>query len=172
MLNELLKHTFRWVLLVLLQLIIFNNIQFLGVLNPFVYIFVILMFPLGIPRGVLMVLAFVTGLTVDIFSNTGGLHAFASTLIAFVRPYWIKITIPRSNYDELQNIRIKDIEFGQFITYTSVLILIHHFVLYTSESLAWSETLLILGKTFTNGLITTAIVVAFRYFDFNQSKIS
>lgn len=119
-----------------------------------------------------MVLAFVTGLTVDIFSNTGGLHAFASTLIAFVRPYWIKITIPRSNYDELQNIRIKDIEFSQFIAYTSALILIHHFVLYTSESLSWSETLLILGKTLVNGLTTTAIVVAFRYFDFNQSKIS
>ncbi len=128
--------------------------------------------PLGMPRGVLMLLAFVTGLTIDIFSNTGGLHAAACTLVAFVRPYWVKITIPRSNYDELQNIRIKDIEFGQFLTYTSVLVLTHHLFLYITESLEWSETLLILGKTITNGLITTAIVIAFRYFDFNQSKTS
>lgn len=172
MLNDLLKHTLRWILLVLLQITIFNNIQFLGILNPFVYLFVVLMFPLGMPRGVLMLLAFVTGLTIDIFSNTGGLHAAACTLVAFVRPYWVKITIPRSNYDELQNIRIKDIEFGQFLTYTSVLVLTHHLFLYITESLEWSETLLILGKTITNGLITTAIVIAFRYFDFNQSKTS
>ncbi len=170
MLNEIIKQTLRWILLVVLQLSIFNNIQFLGILNPFVYIFVILMFPLGMPRGLLMLLAFATGFTIDIFSNTGGLHAAACTLIAFVRPYWVKITIPRSNYDELQNIRIKDIEFGQFIAYAAVLVFVHHLFLYITESLEWSETLLILVKTLTNGLITTAIIVAFRYFDFNQSK--
>lgn len=172
MLNELLKHTFRWILLVLLQLTIFNNIQFLGILNPFVYIFIIIMFPLGMPKSVLMLLAFTTGLTIDVFSNTGGLHAASCTSIAFVRPYWVNITIPRSNYDELQNIRIKDIEFGQFLAYASLLVFTHHLFLYITESLEWSETLMILGKTFTNGFITLAIVIAFRYFDFNQRKSS
>lgn len=169
---EIVKHIFRWFLLILLQVIVFNRIGFYSLFNPFIYIFFILLLPLATPRSLLLVLAFITGLTVDIFSNTGGLHAFASTLIAFVRPYWIKITIPRSNYDDLSNIKLKEVEFGQFIAYSSLLLLMHHFILYLAESMAWGDLLLITGKAFTNTLISVVAIIAFRYFDLSSSKKS
>lgn len=168
--SDLIKHIVRWLFLVFLQIGIFNNIELAGLFNPFVYVFAILVFPLGMPRSVLLILAFITGLTIDIFSNTGGLHAAATTLLAFIRPWWVGITIPRTNYDELQNIRIKDIEFGQFITYTALLVGVHHLALFWGESMSWSDFWLIMGKTIINTLLTVVLVVAFRYFDFSSSK--
>jgi rod shape-determining protein MreD len=169
---EIIKQSLRWLVLIILQIIIFNRIGFNSLFNPFIYIFFVLMLPLATPRSLLLLLAFVTGLTVDIFSNTGGLHAFSATLIAFIRPYWIKIAIPRSNYDELSNIKLKEIEFGQFIAYTSLLLLVHHFSLYLVESLMWSDLLLIIGKAFTNTLISLVAIIAFRYFDLSPQKKS
>lgn len=170
--SDILKHIVRWVLLIFLQISIFNNIELFGLLNPFVYIFSVLMLPLGTPRSLLMLIGFFTGWTVDIFSNTGGLHAAATTLLAFVRPWWVGVTVPRTNYDELQNIRIKDIEFGQFVTYAALLTAIHHLSLYWGESLAWADFGLIAGKTLVNSIFTLLLVVAFRYFDFSQGKLT
>lgn len=167
---EIVKHLFRWFILILLQVILFNRIGFYSLFNPFIYIFFILMLPLATPRSLLLILAFVTGLTVDVFSNTGGLHAFASTLIAFVRPFWIKIAIPRSNYDDLSNIKIKEVEFGQFMAYSSVLLLMHHFALYLAESLAWGDLLFITAKALINTFISVIAIIAFRYFDLSSSK--
>ena len=172
MMSDLIKHALRWLLIITLQLAIFNNIQFLGILNPFVYIFVILVLPLGMPRAALLLFAFVTGLTIDVFSNTGGLHAGTATLMAFIRPYWVKVAIPRSNYDDLQNIRIKDIEFGQFLTYAAVLVVVHHFTLYVFESLQWSQVGWILGKTLMNSVFSLGMILSFRYFDLSQASKS
>lgn len=169
MMSDLIKHVLRWILIVILQLAIFNNIQFLGVLNPFVYVFVILVIPIGAPRSFVLIFAFLTGLTIDIFSNTGGLHAAAATLMAFLRPWWIKVAIPRSNYDDLQNIRLRDIEFSQFVTYAAFLVVVHHFTLYLFESMTWRETGLILGKTLVNGFFSLGMILSFRYFDFSSS---
>lgn len=168
--NEVLKQSFRWVLLILLQIIIFNRIGFFSLFNPFVYVYFVLMLPLATPRSLLLILAFLTGLTVDIFSNTGGLHALATTLVAFIRPFWVKIAIPRSNYDDLSNIKLKEIEFGQFMAYCSLLLLVHHFSLFLAESLYWQDLLLIFGKTFTNTLLSLTAVIAFRYFDLSKPK--
>lgn len=170
--SEILKNTVRWVLLVFLQISIFNNIELFGLLNPYVYVFAILMLPLSIPRSLLLLMGFLTGWTIDVFSNTGGLHAAAATLLAFIRPWWVGVTVPRTNYDELNNIRIKDIEFGQFVTYAAFLIACHHLLLYWSESMAWADFWLIVGKTVVNTLFTLVMVVGFRYFDFSQGKLS
>ena len=157
--------------MIFLQISIFNNIELFGLLNPFVYVFVLLVLPLGTPRSVLMLIGFFTGWIIDIFSNTGGLHAAASTLLTFLRPWWIGVTIPRTNYDELQNIRIKDIEFGQFIAYAALLTAVHHLVLYWGESLAWADFWLVVGKSFVNVFFTLTLVIGFRYFDFNTGKL-
>ena len=72
-------------LLVLIQVLALNNIQFLGFLNPYIYILFILSLPVKLPNWITLLLAFVLGLTIDAFSNTMGMHAFATVLVAFLR---------------------------------------------------------------------------------------
>ncbi len=80
-----LQNILSFVLLVLFQVLALNNIQFLGFINPYIYILFIIALPVKTPRWLSLILAFILGLTLDIFSNTLGMHAFATVLIAFLR---------------------------------------------------------------------------------------
>lgn len=167
---DFIKHLIRLLLLLFFQLAVFNHIGLHGLFNPFIYVFFILMLPLSIPTSALLLLGFGSGLVVDIFSNTGGMHAFATTLIAFIRPFWIKTTIPRTAYDELQNISFREIEFGQFVTYASALVFVHHLALYSIESLDLSDMLMILLKSILGALLTSLLVIALRYLELRPRR--
>ncbi len=167
---DLLKHLIRLLLLLFFQVAVFNHIGLHGLFNPFIYVFFILMLPLSIPTSLLLLLGFGSGLVVDIFSNTGGMHAFASTLIAFIRPFWIKTTIPRTAYDELQNISFRDVEFGQFVTYASALVFIHHLALYSIESLDISDIFVILMKAVFSAVLTSSLIIGLRYLELRPRR--
>ena len=77
MINNILKHSVRFVFLVLLQVLILNNIQLNGFINPYLYILFIIMLPFEIPVWLLMLLAFVMGISIDMFLNTMGIHVCA-----------------------------------------------------------------------------------------------
>ena len=85
------QNILRFVLLVLVQVLVLNNIQFLGYLNPYLYILFILALPVRLRQWIVLLLAFVLGLTIDAFSNTMGLHAFATVFMAFFRLPIIKM---------------------------------------------------------------------------------
>lgn len=86
MIRDLLKYTIMLVVLVLLQVLLLNNIQFSGYINPYMYVLFILLLPFETPRYLLLLLGFFLGLLVDIFSNTPGFHASATTFLAFCAP--------------------------------------------------------------------------------------
>ena len=90
---SLIQNIFSFIVLILLQVLVLNNVQFLGFLNPYIYILFILSLPVKFPRWITLILGFVLGLIIDIFSNTIGIHAFATVLIAFFRAGIIKLFI-------------------------------------------------------------------------------
>ena len=72
--------------MVLLQVLILNNVHIAGYATPFLYIYLILKFESDTPRNALMLWAFFLGLAVDVFSDTPGMNAAATVLLAFLRP--------------------------------------------------------------------------------------
>ena len=99
MIIEILKIIFRFIILIAVQVLVLNHVEISGYINPFLYVLFILMLPIRIPRLFLLVIAFATGLCVDLFSNTAGMHAAACVLMAYFRPGWLKIIAPRDGYD-------------------------------------------------------------------------
>lgn len=85
MINSILRGFIYFVVLVLAQVLILNNIHFLRVATPFLYLYFILKLPVGISRTNVVFFSFLIGLVIDIFSNTPGMHAFACTLAGFIR---------------------------------------------------------------------------------------
>lgn len=79
------QNIIRFILLILFQILVLNNISFGGYAIPFLYILAILMLPVGIGNIPMLIIAFCTGLCIDLFSNMLGFHAFSCTLIAFCR---------------------------------------------------------------------------------------
>ena len=91
----LIKYAIIFVVLVLIQVLFLNQVQFSGFVNPYIYILFIMLLPLKAPRYAILIGAFLLGLSVDIFSNTLGIHAFASVFIAYVRPVIIRVITNR-----------------------------------------------------------------------------
>jgi rod shape-determining protein MreD len=99
MINSILRFGLIFILLILFQVLLFNNIQFSGYVNPYVYIMFILLLPVEIPGWLLLLLSFFTGMIIDFFSGSPGMHSFASVLAGFVRPYVLRIISPRDGYE-------------------------------------------------------------------------
>ncbi|MDP4239285.1 MAG: rod shape-determining protein MreD [Bacteroidota bacterium] len=153
-----LQNIFRFVLLVLFQVLVLNNIQFLGYINPYLYILFILALPVQMPRWFLLVLAFIIGLTIDIFSNTIGMHAFATVFVAFLRDGIIKLF---TNIEEGNNPTPSFHTFGvsAYVKYIVVMVLIHHATLFILEAFSFAHFWLMLVKILISSLITIMLIL-------------
>jgi rod shape-determining protein MreD len=147
----------RFIALVLLQVILFNNINFLGYINPYVYIMFIALFPVKNNRIIIIFLSFLLGLTIDLFSDTGGIHAAACVFIAYVRPVILKFSF--GVIYEHQAIKFNTVEFGEKLTYLTILTLLHHFVFFFLEIFNVSKIILILQRTIFSSIFTILLIV-------------
>ena len=91
--NNLLSiHTVRFVVLILLQVLLFSNINFLGYINPYIYILFIILYPVKNNRILFLFISFLMGLIIDIFMDSGGINATAALVVAFIRPAVLKFS--------------------------------------------------------------------------------
>ena len=153
-----LQNIFRFVFLVLFQVLVLNNIQFLGFVNPYVYILFILALPVQIPRWFLLILAFILGLTIDIFSNTIGMHAFATVFVAFFRGGIIKLF---TNIEEGSNPTPSFYTFGvsAYVKFVVVMVLIHHVTLFVLEAFSFANIGILLAKIFVSTFVTVLLIL-------------
>ncbi len=154
MIKGLPKEIILFISLVFAQVFIFNNIQFSGLINPNVYVLFILLLPFSTPGWLLLLSSFFLGISVDIFSQTLGMHAFACVFMAALRPITLKILSTREGYIPNTSPRIADYGFIWFFRYAFVLIFFHHLALFYVDVFSFHgffRTLLrvILSVTFT-----------------------
>ena len=142
----------RFIVLVLVQALILNNINFLGYINPYIYILFIILFPIKNNRVLVIFLSFLLGLCVDLFLDSGGVHAAACVTIAYIRPLVLKFSF--GMIYEHQTIKFSNTEFGQRLTYFAIMTFIHHLILFSLEIFNTSKILLILNKTLFSGIFT------------------
>lgn len=150
--NTTLSLAGRFFILVLVQVLIFNHIDFLGYINPYIYVLFIILFPANNNRTLFITISFLLGLAVDIFSDSGGVHAAACVTLAYIRPVFLKFSFG-TVYD-YQTIKFDQAEFGSRLTYFSALIFIHHFIMFSLEIFNISKILLILQKTLFSSIFT------------------
>ncbi|WP_298554467.1 rod shape-determining protein MreD [uncultured Algibacter sp.] len=150
-------HTIRFIALVFVQVLILNHINFLGYINPYIYIVFIALFPVKNNRIVLILLSFLIGITIDMFLDTGGIHAGACVFTAYARPLILKSSFGMMY--EHQTIKFNSVEFGSKLIYFTLLIVLHHIVLFSLEIFSISKILLILQKTLFSSIFTILLSV-------------
>lgn len=155
--NSTINSILRFSLLILIQVIVLNQINFLGYINPYLYILFIVVFPVKNNRTLFVLLSFLLGLCVDIFSDSGGVHAAASVTIAFIRPPILKFSF--GMIYEYQTIKFNQTEFGNRLIYFSIMIVIHHLILFSLEVFNISNIILILKKTLFSSIFTILLCV-------------
>jgi len=162
--NNVLLYIGRFLILVLVQVFILNHINFLGFLNPYIYIIFILLAPLNIHKGLFLFLSFILGLIIDLFGDSGGVHATACIVITYLRPVILRSVFGLSY--EFQTVKLSKVGFGEQLAYVTLMIFIHHLILFSLEIFNFSHTLLIAKKTLFSSLfsiiVSMLILVLFR----------
>ena len=147
------------ILLVLLQVLLLDHIQLGGYINPYLYILLILLLPFETPKSLLLLIGFGYGLVIDMFSNTPGMHASATTLMAFCRPGVISIISSRDNMEINVQPRLAHMGFDWFLKYIIILVFIHHFFLFFIEVFTFDEFEYTLLRGALSSLFTIVLIL-------------
>jgi rod shape-determining protein MreD len=165
--RTILINLIRFVVLIFIQVFLLKNITLYNLSTPYLYILFILLLPFELPNLILFPLAFFTGLAIDAFYDTPGLHAAACTLLAFVRVLFINITVQKDGFENEPEPTMSVMGFRWFFTYALVLTLFHHFFLFNLEVFRFSEmqytlSRFVLSSVFTVFLIMITALVFYR----------
>ncbi len=147
----------RFIALMIVQIYIFNNVNLFGYINPYPYILFLLVFPFTANRAVYIFIAFLTGLTMDMFGNSGGVHAAACLFLAYLRPVALRFSFGVSY--EYNAIKLSKVSFYERFIFISIMVLIHHLVLFLLEVFNISNILYTLNKTLITSIFTIILCV-------------
>ena len=153
-------HRVGWFVgLILLQVLILNNVHIAGVATPFLYVYFILKFNSGTSRNELMVWGFCMGLAIDIFSNTPGMNAAATVLLAFLRPLFLRLFTPRDNPDSFIP-SFKTMGISPFLKYTTASVFVHSLALLSIEFFSFTSIPLLLLRVVSSTILTITCIMA------------
>lgn len=134
MIGTLLSNIVRFITLVLLQVLMIDHIDLAnGWVVPYLYVLFLLMLPLETPHWQALLIGFVTGMVMDFFGSTPGLHAVACTVLVYGRSLMLRALSPREGFDPSDRATIAHMGLAWFVTYAGVLVLLHHLVLFFLE---------------------------------------
>lgn len=170
MIRGFIKYPVQFILLVLIQVLVLNNIQLSGFINPFLYILFILWLPIETNKVLVMFLAFLIGFSVDIFGDTVGMHASACVFLAFVRPSILQFLAPRDGYDLIQTPSISEFGLVWFLTYAAIGTVLHHIFLFTVEIFRFSEFFSTLGRALLSSIFTLILILITQFFHYNSEE--
>lgn len=165
--GTLLKYGFMFVVLVLVQVLIFNQIHLGGYINPFVYILFIMLLPVNTPQYLMLFTGFLLGLAVDVFSNSLGMHAAATVLIAFIRPSVIR-AISNREEDRHNYPGLKQNSFSWFLFYASIMVFFHHLVFFYLEIFTFTHFLSTLLKVVISSLFSIIVIILSQFLIFRE----
>jgi len=163
----ILANIVRWVILLLVQILLLRNLSLYNMATPFLYILFLLLLPFGIPNILLYIIAFATGLTLDAFYDTLGVHTAACVMLAFVRILFISVTVSRDGFDEPEP-TLGNMGFRWFMLYALLCIFSHHIVLFLLETFRFTELSYTLLRCLLSGLFTLFTVVLVEFIFYNR----
>jgi rod shape-determining protein MreD len=165
-----LENLLRFIILLFAQVFLFKNMGYYNIAAPFPYIMFLLLLPVKISRILLYVLAFVTGLTVDMFYDTLGVHAAASVSLAWIRVGFMRLTIQDDDHDSMSTPGIGQMSFRWFFIYTLLLSLVHHLVLFMLEVFSFNNIHLTLSSVLFSCIFTTVLILLFELIFYRRKK--
>ena len=158
--NNIIKNSIRFVLFLLIQIIILNEVPPLHqFVTPYVYFIFLLWLPFGTSRLSMTLLGFIFGYALDLFSNTPGLHAAACTLLGYLRPSILNLLLAQEASEEIsKEPSIGTMGWGPYFIFVFILTFIHHFYLVLLEWLQFGNFTYFIGKVISTTLMSVLLI--------------
>lgn len=158
MAKTIIYNVVRFLILIFLQVALLKNIGYYNIASAFPYILIIFLLPIDIPNFFLFLLAFLTGLTVDAFYDSVGVHAAACVALSWFRIFFHTITLEVEDQGSFNTPNWANMKFKWFITYIILGTLIHHIVLFFVEVFSFQNILYTFGSIFLSSIFTIIVI--------------
>jgi len=165
--NVVMTNVLRFFALVFIQVLILKDIniggQSFNYINIIIYPLFLILLPLRTPHSVLVLLGFLTGIFVDAFYDTYGIHASACVFTGFIRPYILRILSPKGGYN--LNFSPTKNRFGinWFFGYCSAMLFLHLFFYFSVDAFTFYFLDEIFIRTISTFLISLFIILIYKY---------
>ncbi len=154
------KQIGRYILIMLLQVLLFDQLQLWGACHPYIYLLCLLMMPITLSPIVDMLIGAGIGLIMDVFCNSLGIHTASCILIMFLRPYLLGVIL--NDKDRLnEQVSLRAIGMEAFIKYTVTLVLIHHLTVFSLAAWSWQHIGFVLLETLVSSAITIFVIIGY-----------
>ena len=165
--RQIIKYALMFIGLILTQVLILNHVQFSGFVNPYIYVLFILLLPMSSPRYAVLLLAFLLGITVDVFSSSLGIHSFATVFVAYLRPIVIRVISNREE-DRNEYPGLAQNKFGWFLSYITIMVVIHHLVLFYVEVFTFANFFETLIRVLFSSVFSIIVIVLSQFIVFRD----
>ena len=153
-----LRHILSLVIVLLLQMLVFNNLHFLGICHPYIYILFLIALPIRIPQWIELLIGFGVGLIVDMFCGSPGVHTAACSFLAYLRPIFIRRTIQDAERISM-TIDGLSIGFNEYVKLVVLYTILHHTLVFLIEAWNLAHFWLLLAKIIVSSLFTIALLL-------------
>jgi rod shape-determining protein MreD len=165
----LLRNIIRFVLLLLLQVFVLNQVLLHQLVSLNLYMLFVLLLPFNLPRPALMLVALLMGLSMDMFMNTMGVHAAACVFIAYLRPFIINILSPQGGFETAQKTpSMTSMGVSQFLTYAAILVFFHNLVFFSLEVFGFGNFFYLLLKILCSTAASIFLIVLYELLFFSK----
>ena len=154
------KQIGRYLLIMVLQVLLFDQLQLWGACHPYIYVLCLLMMPITLPHSADMLIGAFAGFIMDIFCNSLGVHMAACILLMYIRPYLIGVIV--NDKDRLnEQISLHATGMEALLKYTVIMVLIHHLTVFSLAAWSWSHMGFVLLETIVSSTITILLVIGY-----------
>ncbi|MCD6067153.1 MAG: rod shape-determining protein MreD [Bacteroidetes bacterium] len=171
MITEIWKNSIRFIILVLLQTLIVKNIPLGAYFVPMPYLLFILMLPFETMPMVVLFLSFFTGLAVDIFYDTQGVHASACVLMGYLRFYFLRLLSPREGYEVTEKPTVQFMGNTWFLSYAVPMLLVHHLFFFYLEEFGFDDFFFTLLKTLGSTLASFVFIYIIQFLFYRKDGV-
>lgn len=145
--------SFVFISLIILQVVVLNNINLFGYINPYLYIVFIFIYPINSNKITFLTISFILGLLIDFFLDSGGINAIATVTIAYIRPYFFKLIFKKIP-EENDFFNFSEEYFGKTFNYITILTIVHHLIVFSLINFSFYNILKVLLNTIFSSIFT------------------
>ena len=154
------KQFIRYIIVMLLQVLLFDQLQLWGACHPYIYVLCLLMLPITIAHIPSMLIGAAAGVVMDIFCNSLGVHTAACILLMFIRPYLLGGIV--NDKDRLnEQISLRTLGMETFVRYVAILVVVHHLTVFLLAAWQWQHIAFVMLETAVSSLITILVVIGY-----------
>lgn len=160
--SDWLKYIGIFIMLLFLQVLLFDNLHWLGLVHPFIYIWAIILLPIELPRWVQMLIGAAIGMVMDLFTHAPGIHMAGCVMIAYLRPLLVAGVV--QDIDRLKGAVTSDtIGMGNWMRILAILVAVHHIIVFMLEAFTFAHFGFTLLQIILSGVFSYTLILMLEY---------